>query len=239
MTTITSPQNPQLKELRKLMTRRDARGRAGLFVAEGEDLIAAAREAGWPAQSGYRAAGVDVGEPGFHEVDPLVLGRLSTLGSGTRAIGVYRERWAPTATGPACLHLHGVRDPGNVGTIVRSAYALGASEVSLGPGCADPFGPRAVRASMGAVFHVPLARASETLPGERIALAAGRGEPLHGPATQPFTLIVGAERDGLPRKLVEAADRVAHLPMRAGDSLNAAMAATVALYELTRDRIPD
>jgi TrmH family RNA methyltransferase len=126
-----------------------------------------------------------------------------------------------------------VGDPGNVGTIVRSALAFGATSVVLGPGCADPFGPKAVRASMGAIFQVPVARVASVheLPGELVALVARAGEPLAGPAGGDVTLLVGAERAGLPDDVVAACDRVAHIPI-AGESLNAAMAATIGLYEL-------
>jgi len=126
-----------------------------------------------------------------------------------------------------------------VGTVLRSALAFGAGSVVLGPDSADPFGPRAVRASMGAVFAVPVARAADIaeLPGERVALVAGGGEPLRGPVAGPVTLLVGAERTGLPHAVVAACDRVAHIPIRS-ESLNAAMAATVALYEATRMAAP-
>ena len=233
MTTITSPHNPHLKELRRLRRRR-ARERSGRFVAEGEDLLAAADAAGWPALERYCAAGS--GLPGV-EVDPSALESSSTLGSGTRAIGVYEQRWG-TPAGPLCVHLHGLRDPGNVGTVLRCALAFGAKSVSLGPGCADPYGPKAVRATMGAIFAVPVARAAvDQLPGERVALVPGRGEPLRAPAPGELSLVVGAERQGLPEEVVEACDRVAHIPI-ASDSLNAAIAAAVALYELTRMAAP-
>jgi TrmH family RNA methyltransferase len=221
---ITSPHNAKLKDLRRLARRRDGR-----FVAEGEDLLAAAAAAGWPATETFVAAGS--GLDGV-EVDPDVLARVSALRSGTRAIGVFEERWSLPA-GPLCVALWGVGDPGNVGTIVRAALAFGAGSVALGPGSADPYGPKAVRASMGAIFAVPVARvrAPAELPGERIALVAHAGEPLRGPARDDVTLLVGAEREGLPADVVAACDRVAHIPI-AAESLNAAMAATVALYEL-------
>lgn len=262
MTSITSQHNPRLKELRKLHRRRE-RDRSGLFLAEGEDLIAAAIAAGRPAVQGYRAAGTAIGGAGFDDVDPNVLLSVSTLGSGTRAIGVYEQRFAEPL-GPLCVYLHGVADPGNVGTVMRSALAFGASSVALGPGCADPHAPKAVRASMGAIFAVALARVSDVsaLPGERCALVAGAGEPIwrlgesitpgmgehvskgvprtraRGSAfgehqTPALTLLVGAEREGLPDDVVKACERVAHIPI-ASESLNAAMAATVALYELSR-----
>ena len=230
---ITSPHNEKLKEIRRLARRR-GRERSGAFVAEGEDLLAAADAAGWPARERYVAAGS--GLDGV-EVEPDVLSRVSALGSGTRALAVYEERWAAPA-GPLCVYLHAVADPGNVGAVLRAAVAFGAGAVVLGPGCADPFGPRAVRASMGAIFSAPVARADGPgdLPGERIALVPRAGEALAGPADHEVTLVVGAERDGLPADVVATCDRTVHIPI-AAESLNAAMAATVALYELTRNRM--
>ncbi len=234
MPTIVSSQNPRLQRLRRLHRRRE-RARSGRFLAEGEDLVAAATAAGWKPLEGYRATGSELGE-GFLDVEPAALAAVSTLGSGTRAIGVYEERWSLALDGPLWVYLHGLSDPGNVGAILRSAHAFGASGVALGPGCADPFSPKAVRASMGAIFNVPLARVHEVgeLPGERIALVAHAGEPLRSlRATAPLTLLVGAEREGLPEAVLAACARVAHIPI-VGDSLNAAMAATIALYEMTR-----
>jgi TrmH family RNA methyltransferase len=236
MIQIASPQNPRLKALRRLQSRRE-RARSGRFLAEGEDLIVAAELAGRPALEGFRLAGSGLGGAGFHDVEPGALAAASTLGSGTRVIGVYEQRWS-APLGPLCIYLHGVADPGNVGTILRSAQAFGASSLALGPGCADPYSPKAVRASMGAVFAVPLAHVAEVgeLPGERIALLADAPEPLRAPAQNPppaVTLLVGAERDGLPPDVVAACERSARIPI-ASESLNAAMAATVALYEMTR-----
>jgi TrmH family RNA methyltransferase len=249
--TITSPHNARLKDIRRLARRRE-RERTGCFVAEGEDLLAAASRAGWVARETYVTAGSG---PAGTEVEPAVLAAASTLRSGTRALAVYEQRWAPAPVGPLCVALDGVGDPGNVGAVLRAALAFGAASVALGPGCTDPFSPKAVRASMGAIFAVSVARFEQAmaLPGERIALVAGRGEPLgealaarrtgsDAPAPCPpdgggtfieRTLVVGAERAGLRPELERACDRVAHIPIRS-DSLNAAMAATVALYEVTR-----
>ncbi len=237
MTRISSPHNPRLKAVKRLAARRE-RERAGRFVAEGEDLVRAAEQAGRPALEGYRVRDADAGDASFHEVDAQALRAASTLGSGTRVLGVYEQRWG-AAVGPLCVYLHGVGDPGNVGTIVRSAQAFGASCVALGPGCADPHSPKAVRASMGAIFSVGLARVDDIgqLPGERVALAAGAHDVLGAPhadgASVGLTLLVGAERDGLPAHVVAACERSARIPI-ASHSLNAAMAATVALYEVTR-----
>jgi TrmH family RNA methyltransferase len=221
---ITSHHNPLLKDVRRLQARRE-RGR---FVAEGEDLLAAAEAAGWAPEHLLRA-GVEVSED--------ALAKISGLGSGTRALGVFTERWAVPA-GPLCVALWGVKDPGNVGTVLRGALAFGASCVAVGPETADPFSPKAVRASMGAIFAVPVARVASVgeLPGVRVALDARRGDPLRGGGwdrAREVTLVVGAERAGLPAEVVDACDRAAHIPIE-NESLNAAMAATLAMYELTR-----
>jgi TrmH family RNA methyltransferase len=242
MTLIVSAQNPRLKSVRRLARRRE-RERSRSFVAEGEDLLAAAERAGRPALVGYRVAGSSVGGDDFYDVDPAALRAVSTLGSGTRVIGVYEQRFGAPA-GPLCVYLHGVSDPGNVGAVLRSAEAFGASCVALGPGCADPHSPKAVRASMGAIFTVSVARVGSVseLPGERIALAADAQEPLTGPVAKSgagVTLLVGAEREGLPEDVMAQCERRARIPI-ATESLNAAMAATVALYEMTRrpSRVP-
>ena len=233
--TITSPNNERLKEIRKLARRRE-RVLSGRFVAEGEDLLAAADAAGWPALERFCAAGS--GLDGV-AVEPELLARVSALDSGTRALAVYEERWAPAPAGPLCVALHGIADPGNVGTVLRAALAFGASSVALGPDCADPYGHKAVRASMGALFAVPVARyaAVGELPGTVGALDAHAEHPIAALEAQgPLTLLVGAERDGLPDEVLAAADRVVRIPI-ASDSLNAAMAATVALYEVTRGAV--
>jgi len=222
---ITSPDNDALRKVRKLAGRR-WRDKTREFVAEGEDLIAAADEAGWHPTLVLRE-GIDV--------TPHLLKQVSQLGSGTRALAVYGQRWVPAPVGPLCVALWGVNDPGNVGTVLRSALAFGAASVALGPGTADPFGPKAVRASMGAVFAVPVARvgAVEDLPGRTVALVARAGRPLRDTEVEEVTLVVGSEREGLPAEVVAGCDQVAHIPIRS-ESLNAAMAATIGLYEAAR-----
>jgi RNA methyltransferase, TrmH family len=229
--TITSPNNETLKEVRKLAGRK-WRDKLTRFVAEGEDLVAAADAAGWTPVARLVAAGSGLeGE----EVAPHLMAELSSLGSGTRVIGVYDQRYA-SDLGDRCVALWGVKDPGNVGTVLRAALAFGASSVALGPGSADPFGAKAVRASMGAVFAVPVrrVRSVEELPAPRVALVAREGRDL-AQVERAGTLVVGAERDGVPADVLASCDEVAHIAMADGaDSLNAAMAATVALYEVGR-----
>ena len=243
MTAIASTHNPRLRALRRLQTKR-GRVLSGQFAAEGEDLVAAAAQAGCAPVEGFRLAGSGLGGASFHEVDGEALASASALGSGTRVIGVYPQRWSAQPLGPLCVYLHGVKDPGTLGTVLRSAQAFGASCVALGPGCADPHSPKAVRASMGAIFAVALARAGSPaeLPGRLIALAADGEVPLRGALAdqaESVTLLVGAEREGLPEEILAACELRARIPIES-ESLNAAMAATVALYEMTREspRVP-
>ncbi len=220
---ITSKDNTQLKLIRKLLAKR----RDGLFVAEGEDLVDAAAASGWEPEILLRAG---------EDVEPHLLDAVSTLGSGTRVIGVYRERWSQPG-GALSVWLDGIKDPGNVGTILRSALAFGANSVALGPDCADPFGPKAVRASMGSIFARPPARVSfESLTGTTVALDQHADHLLREVEVEPpIVLCVGSERTGLPDELNASAR--ARIPLREDgpDSLNAAVSAAIALYRMAAD----
>jgi RNA methyltransferase, TrmH family len=215
---ITSADNEKLKTIRKLQQKR-WRTKLGLFSAEGEDLVG-------PNPVFLLRAGVDV--------EPELLDAVSTLASGTRVIGVYKQHWAEP-TGDLLVYLHGVEDPGNVGTIIRSAHALADATVVLGPGSADPYSPKAVRASMGSIFERPPARASiDDLDGHKVALSA-TAEHEFGDldVTRPVVLVLGSERGELPAGL-----EAMRIPVHA-DSLNVAMAATVALYEVANRMAAD
>ncbi len=222
---ITSPHNEKLKLVRKLRERRH-RDRAGLFVAEGEDLVEAARHAGLEPEFALVAG---------EDVEPHLLDAVSALGSGTRVIAVCRQRWSEPG-GDISVYLHGVGDPGNVGTIVRTAHALCDGPVVLGPGCADPYSPKAVRASMGSVFARPPARARlDDLRGTKLALDGGAEASLAEVAPPPPVVIcIGAEREGLPGEIASATNASVRIPMRPDgpDSLNVAVAAAIALHEL-------
>jgi TrmH family RNA methyltransferase len=226
--TITSPHNEKLKLIHRLERRR-TREREGLFVTEGEDLVEAGRAAGEDPVELLTAAGAGLGGT---EVEPELLDRFSALGSGTRAIGVWRQRWADQPIAPA-VYLHGVADPGNVGAVIRTAHALVGGSVVLGPECADPYGARAARASMGAVFSEPLVRAGvENAPHSRVALVAHGGEPLDALAGAA-TICLGAERVGLPPEVLAECDVLVTIPLREGaESLNVAAAAAIALQRI-------
>lgn len=221
---ITSPHNEKLKLVRKLHERR-WRERESLFVAEGEDLVGAAASAGVEPEL-LLVAGDDVEAP--------LLDAVSTLGSGTRMIGVYRKRWSDPRP-PLCVYLHRVADPGNVGAVIRTTHALVDATVVLGPGCADPHSPKSVRATMGSIFAQPVARAAlHASPTPRVALSAHGGRPLAELRT-PLTLCLGSERGGLPAEIVEMCEDVLTIPLRRGgaESLNVAAAAAIALHGIS------
>jgi len=167
-------------------------------------------------------------------VEQDLLAEVSTLGHAPRVIGVFRSGDLPRGTRDVTVALWRLSDPGNVGAILRTADAFGAS-VALSDGCADPLGPRAVRASAGAIFRVPLV-AWGALPERQLALVAHGGEPLTEAAglAPPLALLAGSEREGLPDDLVTDRRKVTiRLPGDA-ESLNVAAAAAIALYELSR-----
>jgi TrmH family RNA methyltransferase len=232
---IESPQNEKLKLVRKLRERKH-REREGAFLTEGEDLVEAGLAAG--AEPRFVLVAADSGLAG-EEVEPELLAGVSTLGSGTRAIAVWPQRWAESGGAP-CLYLHGVGDPGNVGTIIRTVDALLDGAVALGPGCADPFSPKAVRASMGSIFGQAVARAEiAQTPVPRVALVAHGGEApdaLAGAAT----LCLGAERVGLPDEVLAECETEVTIPLRPGgaESLNVAATAAICAERISSLAMP-
>jgi len=213
--------------MHRLLDSRRQREKEGLFVAEGEDLVQAADDAGIEPVELLRAG---------EDVEPELLGRISTLAHPPRVVGIYRREALPRGVEPLSLALWRVADPGNLGTILRAADAFGAS-VALSPGCADPTGPKAVRASAGAVFRVALAGFDDP-EGRRIALVSEGGRRLAGlePGV-PVTYVLGAEREGLPDEIVAACDESATIALAEGsESLNVAIAGAIALYEHRRGR---
>ncbi len=235
---ITSAANPRLKLVQRLASRRQ-RERLGLFVCEGEDLVGAALDAGLDPVEAL----VDAERPALVErlrhvepVDSTLLARVSTLAHPARIVAVFRTADLPTGTAPPVgLALWRVRDPGNVGTLVRAADALGPAFVALSRGSADPTGPKALRASMGALFRVPVAGFDEAS-RPRIALVPRGGKRLwDAELPERCTFVLGAEREGLPADVLGGCDEEVAVPVAAGaESLNVAMAGAIALYECLR-----
>lgn len=259
METIISPQNPKLRELRKLRDKKH-RARTGLFAAEGEDLLRSALNNGSCPEAVYFDADSEdalrelLGDcpP---EVSPVPVARdaldaVSSLGSGSRVIGIWRQRLAElegSGSASVVIYLQGVSDPANVGSVIRSSDALVDSTVVLGPGTADPFGPKAVRASMGSIWSTRIAQsgfeeATRSLgqKSKTVALVPNEGDPLDNMNLGgDVMLCLGSERSGLPDSVVSACDFCASIPMRAGaqESLNVAVAAAIALYQCSLHRI--
>jgi TrmH family RNA methyltransferase len=219
---ITSATNPRLKLVRKLASARQ-RDKLGLFVAEGEDIVDSALEAGLEPVELLIAG---------ETIEPELLAGVSALPHPARVIGVFRRSDLPAyEPRPVALALRRLADPGNVGTLIRTADAFGAS-VELSEGCADPTGPKALRASAGALFRVPLGPAA----GRRIGLVAHGGRPLHELELEAGAVFVlGAEREGLSLDLQRTCDDLATVETPGpAESLNVAAAGAIALYEWSR-----
>jgi RNA methyltransferase, TrmH family len=219
---ITSRDNDTLKLARKLLLQRKHRVETGLFAVEGEDLVDAADAA--HIEPVFRLV---AGET----VEAELMASLSTLPHPARVIGIYRAADLPTGSRDVCLALYQLADPGNVGTLIRTADAFGAS-IALSVGCADPLSTKATRATAGAIFRVPLVDFA-ALPGRCVALDANQGVPLADvDLAAPISFLLGSERTGLSRELVKGSDVVACIPMPgAAESLNVAAAGAIALYE--------
>ena len=222
---ITSASNPTLKLVRKLLAQKRKREELGLFAVEGEDLVDAAA-----------AAGIEPIEllVAGESIEPELLAAVSTLPHPARVVGVFRTAALPREPRETTLALWRVSDPGNIGTLLRAADAFGAA-VALSDGCADPLGSKALRASAGAIFRVPLL-AFDDAPGTRVALVAHDAPPLHElDLSGQVTFVLGAERQGLPEDVVRQAHEVATIATSgAAESLNVAVAGAIALYERSR-----
>jgi len=262
---ITSLQNDRVKLIRSLHMRK-ARRQTGLFVAEGTSVLVAARHAGWKPKilvflTASASAGIprdllrwaEAAEAECLEVSDAVLGKLAAKDNPQTMLAVFERRWhaapAPDTAGSDALWvvLEGVRDPGNLGTIVRTVDAVGASGIVLAGACVDPYSRETVRASMGSIFSVPLVRmkpegALEWLsrwPGDVVGTRLDATEDFRaGTYRQPALLLMGSEGPGLSPELSAACTRLVRIPMAGRlDSLNLAVAAALMLYEMRRERL--
>jgi RNA methyltransferase, TrmH family len=262
---ITSLQNERVKLIRSLEMRK-VRRETGLFVAEGASVLMTARDAGWRPRmlvflAGSAASGIprelvrwaDGAGAECLEVSEAVLAKLAAKDNPQTMLGVFEQRWMPepapdaVAKDAVWVALEGVRDPGNLGTIIRTADAVGAGGVMLVGTCCDPYAREAVRATMGSIFNMPLARASP----EHFSAWAGkwRGDIVgtHLEASEDFRsgryrtptlLVMGSEGPGLSPEIARVCTRLVKIPMAGRlDSLNLAVATALMLYEIRRDRL--
>ncbi|MDX2205604.1 MAG: RNA methyltransferase [Hyphomicrobiaceae bacterium] len=260
---ISSLQNERVKLIRSLEMRK-VRRETGLFVAEGASVLVMARDAGWtPRMLAFLAGSAGGGitqelvrwamkaDAECLEVSEAVLGKIAAKDNPQSVLGVFEQRWAPAPAAPEqdalWVALEAVRDPGNLGTIVRTADAVGASGVVLVGNTVDPYSREAVRASMGSVFNVPLVR----LQGEAFAGLATRwtGQVVgsHLDARKDFRaqdyagptlLVMGGEGPGLSDALKGACRDLVKIPMAGKlDSLNLAVATALILYEARKHHL--
>jgi TrmH family RNA methyltransferase len=261
---ITSRQNPRIK-LYRALAQRKYRQREGAFVLDGVLQVAGAVEGGVPLRDVFWCDGLLVSEHGRallasldpdtpqHEVSEHVFRALSdrTEPQGIAAIGerpCLRAADLALSLDGVLLALEDMRDPGNLGTVIRTADAAGADGVVLLGECVDPYDPKVVRAAMGSIFHVPVAEGADAVEfaawarrqGVRTYAASTRGEQTHFEATYSgrTAFLIGNEARGLSEEALQAADATIRIPMLGRvESLNAATAASILIYEVIRQRM--
>ena len=244
---ITARKNPLLQQVRRLLNSRREREAAGLFVADGVKLLMEAVEH-WPGlDTVILSDGVDAEVPEgvrLIRVPEDVMASVSPMQSPQGALFLCR---LPEKTvfvpQPGMLLLDGLQDPGNLGTILRTADALGVP-VALLEGCADPYNHKVVRASMGAVFRTPVVSTTwqavkEACAEARIPVAVTalteRAKDLRQADLSQMAVVIGSEGQGVRPQILEEADAELIIPMESGcESLNAAVAATIVMWQMKR-----
>lgn len=258
---ITSRSNPKVQTVRSLLSRRSERQKAGAFVVEGVRLTEEALASGWETQQVLYSA--DLSERGqallegfgrqgaeVEEVSPDVLKSLADTETPQGILAVVRRQTPVLPAEPDyLLVIDQLRDPGNLGTILRTAASAGVQGVLLTPGTTDAFAPKVVRAGMGAHFHLPIVEMSpaeiiayckrDRRPGLGLYLAESGGGRACWEADfrRPLALVIGGEAEGAGEELRRAVDEPVTIPMPGqAESLNAAIAAAILIYEVVRQR---
>ncbi len=262
---ITSHSNPIVKEIKGLVSQRKHRTQSGLFVAEGLKLATDALEAGWTVR--YLALGPEARENPVAqkaaatakargalilEVNTAVMSAMTRKDNPQMVVGVYEQKLSAIedidpAISTVWVALDRVRDPGNLGTIIRTADAVGASGVLLIGDCTDPFAVETVRATMGSLFHVPILKTTkerfkqlaQNWPGSVAATHLKGSVDFRTPDySEPVLLVMGNEQQGLEDDVVEACETIIRIPqVGEADSLNLAVATGIALYEIRRKHL--
>jgi len=262
---ITSLTNDRVKLIRSLDMRKTRR-ETGLFVAEGASVLMAARDSGWRPR--ILVHGADARDSRAHrdlidwalregteglEVSRAVLEKLAAKENPQNLMGVFEQRWATLPAFAALDHsalwvaLDEIRDPGNLGTIIRTIHAVGAGGVILVGNCCDPFQREAVRATMGSLFAVPIAKVERAAfidwaagwPGDRVGTHLDATADFRaGAYTGPTLLVMGREGPGMSDEVAAVCNRLVKIPMAGKlDSLNLAVATALMLYEIKRSAL--
>ena len=258
---ITSSQNPKIQQVRGLLQRRKERKKSGLFVAEGVRLVEEGVKAGWKPQITFFSE--NISERGLEivkrlsseglfveEISQNLMDELSDTETAQGILAVFPNERSDFPKKPDfLLILDNLRDPGNLGTILRSAAAAGVQGIILTPGTTDAYSPKVIRSGMGAHFYIPIRSMNHE---EIIQLTKKDNKPpiqLFGSNVhegkcfweedfrQPTALIIGSEAEGVSEKLLQATDGSIHIPMPGkSESLNAATAASILIFEVIRQR---
>ncbi|MBA5775841.1 RNA methyltransferase [Stappia sp. F7233] len=262
---ITSHSNPIVKEIKGLVGQRKHRAQSGLFVGEGLKLATDALDAGWGVR--YLAIGPEARENPHAqqaaarakargamilEISTAVLANITRRDNPQMVVGVFEQKLLePAAIRPAdaqvWIALDHVRDPGNLGTIIRTADAVGASGVMLVGETTDPFAVETVRATMGSLFHVPLVKMSRDAfkafarnwPGTVVGTHLKGSRDYREVAYKaPTLLLMGNEQAGLPDDMADTCTELVRIPQAGqADSLNLAVATAVMLFEIQRPNL--
>ena len=242
---ITSRKNSRIQQIKKLLSSRREREQSGLFVADGVKLLEEAVK-WWPdLETVVLADGVEAALPESVEVLRVpreIMEYVSPMETPQGALFVCRlPEKQPLVCRPGMLLLDGIQDPGNLGTILRTADALQVPVVLL-EGCADPYSHKVVRASMGAVFRTPVVRESwqeiknacreQGIPIGVTALSP-RAEDIRSARLPAMAVVIGSEGQGVRQEILDSADRELIIPMSERcESLNAAVAATIVMWQM-------
>lgn len=257
---ISSARNPKLQLVRTLLRDKKTRDENRLFVAEGVRLIEEGLHSAWKIRDLFYSSRVGLrgqrivdrylsGAAVVEEVHAEVFDALSATENSQGILAVYEQQnYDIPDQLDFALIVDQIRDPGNLGTLMRTAWAGGVQLVLLTAGCVDPFSPKVVRSAMGAHFHIPFRQTSiaeiqslRTRIGSRTTFYAAmvnQGSScwetdLH----RPLALIVGSEAEGITPEMIALADQSIHLPMPGGtESLNAAIAGSILVFEIVRQR---
>ncbi len=241
MLTITSPHNPTLKLIRSLSEKK-RRQEAGLFIAEGTKVLERARQEGWEPE--YLLATTHVepwGKAVLMRMDDKLMGSVSSQSNPLRELGVFRQHWAPAVEPKGVwVAIEDMRDPGNLGTIIRTADAAGAAGIILVGQSCDPWSTDCIRATMGSVFGVPLVRMElkpfldlcRTWHGESVGTHLEATESYRRTYRSPTLLVMGSEGKGLSDAAAKVCSTLVRIPMPGkAESLNVAIATGLMLFE--------
>ncbi|MFM8746426.1 MAG: TrmH family RNA methyltransferase [Aestuariivirga sp.] len=244
MRSVTSASNPTIKLIRSLAEKKH-RQEHQLFVAEGPDVLARARAEGW--EPVYLLSPAEVPPWGAAlrlRADERVMGQVSSQNNPPSLIGVFRQRFAQSVRPEGLwLALEEMRDPGNLGTIIRTADAAGAAGIILAGNCCDPYAPDCVRATMGSIFAMPIVKMEKTpfldllrgWPGETVGTHLKATESYRRAYAFPTLIVMGSEGAGLSIAAAQACATLVRIPMKGGaESLNVAIAAGLMLFEAQR-----